>query len=91
MVPLNIVANAIITHPHSPLSNPDISQLAALTGVLLKRLQHLKDAPMHTGVESPKVATEAIRDDELVARHVKNASSPGVLLRGGRGEDRLSW
>jgi hypothetical protein len=35
---LNIIANAIVTHPHSPLTNSDIGQLAALTGVLLKRL-----------------------------------------------------
>jgi hypothetical protein len=90
-IPLDVVANAIVTHPHSPLTNPDIGQLAPLTGILLKHLQHLKDPPMHTGVESPKVATEAIRDDECKAGHTRRVSSPGAPWRGGPGGDPLSW
>jgi hypothetical protein len=44
---------------------------------------------MHLGVKAAEIPTEAIRDDERVARHVRSASAPGVPWCGGRGGARL--
>jgi hypothetical protein len=55
----------------------------------LERVEGRQHTPMHLGIQAAQIAAEAIRDDEIVVRHARCASSPGVLWRGGRGGDRL--
>jgi hypothetical protein len=90
-VSFNVIANAVVGHPNPPLANRHLGQLLPLIGVGLERVEGRQHAPMHRGIKAAEIATEAIRDDELVTRHVRRASSPGVLWRGGPGADRLRW
>jgi hypothetical protein len=92
LVPFDIIiiANAVVTHPNSPLADPYTGQVAALMGIFLKRLQCLKHALMYVGVKPAKVATEAVRDDKTVARHVTGVSFLDAPWFGGPGEDPLT-
>ncbi len=76
---LDIIANAVVTYPNSPLADPHIGQLVASIGSLLKFFQGFNHPPVGVGVESAKVSAEAIRDNKVVARHVMRASFPDAL------------
>jgi hypothetical protein len=91
LVSFNVIANAVVAHPNPPLANGHLGQWLPLIGIGLELVEGRQHAPMHLGIKTAEIATEAIRDDELVVRHVRRASSPGVLWPGGRDADRLQW
>ena len=90
-VPLDVIANPVIAHPNPPLANLHLGQLLPLIGIGLERVEGRQHAPMDLSLKAAEIAAEAMRDDELLARHVRSASSPGAPWCGGRGGDRLSW
>ena len=76
---LDIIANAVVTYPNSPLADPHIGQLAASIGIFLEFFQGFNHLPVGVGIELAEVSAKAIRDDKIVARHVMSASFPDAL------------
>jgi hypothetical protein len=56
---LDIIANAEITYPDSPLADPHIGQLAASIEILLEFFQSFDHPPVGVGVKSAEVSAEA--------------------------------
>ena len=99
LITFDVITDTIISHTDTPLSNCNIRELDALTGIVLECIKRDKHAAMHLCIETPQVSPEAVGDNEVIARHeavmivwVYAASwSPASLLSGGHGVDHQGW
>jgi hypothetical protein len=68
----NVIADAVVTYTDTPLADGNIGKLASLVGVALEVFKHHKYPPVSLRIESAHIATEAVGNDEAVARHVRS-------------------
>jgi hypothetical protein len=59
-VSLDVIADTVVAHPHTPLAYGHVRQPATLIGVGLELAEDRKHPPMRLGIKAAEIPPEAI-------------------------------